>query len=288
MKDIILGKGFVGTSLSRFFKQTNTPHEIFSKKELDYTNKHTFKQYIQNNDNDIRTIINCSGYTGVPNVDACEDNKQLCFDYNVRYPLNVAQIGNEYGISVFHIGSGCIYSGHDKVYDEDDLPDFGFYSENSSYYSKCKHLFEELVKETDICYVLRIRIPFTPDMSSKNYFSKLLKYDTLINEQNSVTSLEDFNHFLLRFIMKSEEPGVYNVVNPEPVKADQVVELLKKYGLENPNWKFINVEELNTKAKRSNCVLSTTKIEQMGLALPNTLQSLERDIRYLSQQCKDR
>ena len=281
MYHVILGKGFVGTHLSHHFKRNNIDHKIFSQSELDYTDPNTFKDFLDTNDKDIKWVINCSGYTGVPNVDACEDNKELCYAYNVLYPMQVVKLCNQYKIPVIHIGSGCIYSGYEKEFTEEDTPNFGIYSNESSYYSKCKHVFETFAKEFN-CYVLRIRIPFTDILTRKNYFSKLLNYDTLINELNSVTSLNDFDEFVVRFISAKPEYGIYNVVNPEPVKAEEVVEILKDNKIVNSKWRFIELKDLNTKANRSNCVLTTDKIKDLGLQLPNTRTSLLRDISTLA------
>ena len=281
MYHVILGKGFVGTHLSHYFKRNNIDHKIFSQSELDYTDPNTFKDFLDTNDKDIKWVINCSGYTGVPNVDACEDNKELCYAYNVLYPMQVVKLCNQYKIPVIHIGSGCIYSGYEKEFTEEDTPNFGIYSNESSYYSKCKHVFETFAKEFN-CYVLRIRIPFTDILTRKNYFSKLLNYDTLINELNSVTSLNDFDEFVVRFISAKPEYGIYNVVNPEPVKAEEVVEILKDKEIVNSKWRFIELKDLNTKANRSNCVLTTDKIKDLGLQLPNTRTSLLRDISTLA------
>ena len=281
MYHVILGKGFVGTHLSHYFKQNNIDHKIFSQSELDYTDPNTFKDFLDTNDKDIKWVINCSGYTGVPNVDACEDNKEFCYAYNVLYPMQVVKLCNQYKIPVIHIGSGCIYSGYEKEFTEEDTPNFGIYSNQSSYYSKCKHVFETFAKEFN-CYVLRIRIPFTDILTRKNYFSKLLNYDTLINELNSVTSLNDFDEFVVRFINTKPEYGIYNVVNPEPVKAEEVIEILKDNKIVNSKWRFIELKDLNTKANRSNCVLTTDKIKDLGLQLPNTRTSLLRDISTLA------
>ena len=281
MYHVILGKGFVGTHLSHYFKQNNIDHKIFSQSELDYTDPNTFKDFLDTNDKDIKWVINCSGYTGVPNVDACEDNKEFCYAYNVLYPMQVVKLCNQYKIPVIHIGSGCIYTGYEKEFTEEDIPNFGIYSNESSYYSKCKHVFETFAKEFN-CYVLRIRIPFTDILTRKNYFSKLLNYDSLINELNSVTSLNDFDEFVVRFISAKPESGIYNVVNPEPVKAEEVVEILKDNKIANSKWRFIELKDLNTKANRSNCVLTTDKIKDLGLQLPNTRTSLLRDISTLA------
>jgi len=285
MSILILGKGFVGTHLSEYFKENNIQHTIYSQSELNYTDPKVLSSYLDKNKDGIDIVINCSGYTGVPNVDACEDNKELCYNYNVAYPMDVVSICNERQIQVIHIGSGCIYTGYEKEYTEDDKPNFGIFSDDSSYYSKCKHIFETFAKHLQ-CYVLRIRIPFTADWSRKNYFSKLVNYNSLISLNNSITSITDFNEFVVKFIQKiregTVEKGIYNVVNPYPVTAEEVVTLLQSHGIVNPNWEFISVDKLNTKAKRSNCVLSTEKIKKIGLELQPTHTSLLRDIHLLA------
>jgi 3,5-epimerase/4-reductase len=282
MQTLILGKGFIGTHLAHFFHKKNIPYINVSQKELNYVDPDVLDRYLSEHRTNIKWVISAFGYTGIPNVDACEDNKELCYNYNVLYPLNVIKGCEKYGIPVIHVGSGCVYTGYEKRYTEDDKPNFGIFSDSSSYYSKCKHIFETIAINHN-CYTFRIRIPFTSDTSAKNYFIKLLKYDTLINENNSITSITDFNEFVLKFINHNTVPfGIYNIVNPDPVKAEEIVSLLEKHNLKNPSWNFINIENLNTKANRSNCVLSTKKIDELHLSLPNTRNSLVRDIAILA------
>lgn len=287
-KIIILGNGFVGSNLAQHFEDQGVDYEIFAKKDIDYTNKKELQKYFDIEKCDIKCMINASGYTGVPNVDACEENKAFCWNMNVQYPLEVVALCNQNNIPIIHIGSGCIYSGYDKVYTEDDSPDFGTSSKDASYYSRCKHALETSSAAYNR-YIFRIRIPFTDELVPKNYFTKLLKYDTLINESNSVTSIKDFNVFVQKFVdMLGLVPyGVYNVVNTQPIKAQEVVEILKKNGLENSNWKYIETEDLDTVAKRSNCVLSTDKIKVLGLELPETFSSIKRDIEILAKKSLD-
>lgn len=287
-KIIILGNGFVGSNLAQHLEDQGIEYEIFAKKDLDYTNKKELKKYFDIEKNDIKCVINCSGYTGVPNVDACEDNQNFCWDMNVQHPLEVVALSHQNEIPIIHVGSGCIYSGYDKDYTEEDIPNFGVGSKDASYYSRCKHAFETSSSAYNR-YIFRIRIPFTDELVPKNYFTKLLKYDTLINESNSVTSIKDFNVFVQKFVdMLGLVPyGVYNVVNPQPIKAQEVVEILKENGLENPNWKFIQTKDLDTVAKRSNCVLSTDKIKLLGLELPETITSIKRDIEAMAKKSLD-
>lgn len=275
MSTLILGKGFIGTHLANYFASHDISYIHVSRVDVDYNSQSTLNTFIRSSN--INTVINCSGYTGVPNVDACETNKKLCYDYNVTYPLNVAATCNELGVPLYHIGSGCIYTGYDKEFTEKDEPNFGIHSDDSSFYSKCKHIFETAIRDENT-RILRIRIPFTSNVSSKNYIMKLLKYDTLISKKNSITSVTDFCLFLTQLIKLNPDHGIYNVVNPDPVTAKDVTAILQRHNIFNKNWKYIDVKDLETKAQRSNCILSTSKIKNLGLELPSAYDSLSRDI----------
>ena len=79
MNIIILGKGYVGNHLfntlsehsGRYGERPNV--QIFSKEELDYTDETSLMEEI--NTLDDTYVINCSGFTGRPNVDEGEKKK---------------------------------------------------------------------------------------------------------------------------------------------------------------------------------------------------------------------
>jgi len=277
---LVLGKGFIGSNLSSFFNEVDLEYEIYSKSMLDYTNTEKLAEFLDNNSKRFHCVINTSGYTGTPNVDGCEINKQECWKRNVIDTTNIVKVSNDFKLPVLQVGSGCIYNGQDKDYTEEDEPNFGLYSNDSSFYSKCKHA-SEILLDNYCVYILRIRIPFTFKNVSKNYLTKILNYDNLISEKNSVTSVTDLNNFLFRFlfILRDIPGGIYNVVNKSPITSKEVVDIMKQNCIENKNWNFIETSMLNTKAKRSNCTLSTKKIESLNLSLPNSYESIERDVK---------
>lgn len=284
MKDIlILGKGYVGTYLNKALTERALKVSTFKKEELDYTSSITLQRFLEKNLGRYEVIINCSGYTGVPNVDACESNKEACWFWNVEVPHNIVLSANIFGIPVFNVSSGCIYSGYEKEYTETDVPNFGLYSNVSSYYSKCKHACETILKDLFV-YTLRVRLPFDGTKGRKNYLNKLLNYNNLINYKNSMTSIEDFEKFIFKllFIYKQIPAGPINVCNEGAVDAEFVVNIMKKYNVVNPNWKFVDMSGIEIVANRSNCVLDTTKIKSLNLQLPPVEESLERDILLFS------
>jgi dTDP-4-dehydrorhamnose reductase len=277
MKILILGKGYIGNYLAITEEHIN--HEIIhiSKSDLNYEDPNIFKDFLEKEPNKFDWIINCSGYTGKPNVEACEYNKEICYHYNVTVPLYITKVANSFQIPIIHIGSGCIYDGYSQDYTEEDLANFGADSQFSSFYSKTKDTFEKLSEHLER-YIFRIRIPFNGIPEPKNYIWKLLHYDNLISQPNSVTNIDDLRTFVYKFIEKQRSLGIYNVTNKGYIEAKEVVEILKSYGLNNPKWTFVSVPEANFKVGRSNCILDTSKIENMGIGLPEVKESFKKSI----------
>lgn len=291
MKNILLlGKGFIGIPLHKKLAQSNYKSVIVSRKELDYFSPIQLKKFIRSYFTDFNgnllddvIIINCSGYTGIPNVDACEEDKENCFLYNTKLPVILNTFCNQNNAWLINVSSGCIYSGYEKEYTEEDIPNFGFFNEQSSFYSKTKHL-SELLLTTSKSSILRVRMPFCSFNTSKNILNKILKYPKLVNFNNSYTCLEDFILFVDQFIKNDfykTLPGIYNVVNPGISNAKFIVENLSKNNHINPNWEFVEIDSLKLKAKRSNCILSTNKIDSLGLLLPPVEESLLKCIEAL-------
>ena len=288
MKILILGKGYIGTAL---YKQLSTCYDVdfISQKEINYTKRSILKEYIERQKECVSLIINTCGYTGRPNVDACESNISDTWYYNVITPVNIQKVCKDLMIPLIHISSGCIYTGYDKEFTEEDEPNFGMMSNVSSWYSKTKHACEMMLVDTPV-YIFRIRMPFDESNSDRNILTKLLKYDNIINMKNSLTNIEDLCTFVLYFttdLLEEEVQypyGVYNVVNPSPIETQDIITRMKSVGLCNPNWKTISIDELHEKTltHRSNCVLSDQKIDSLKLKLPSTIDSLSRCLQSLA------
>jgi dTDP-4-dehydrorhamnose reductase len=281
---LIIGKGYISKYVKPCLEKN---HNIFhiSKKTLDYTNPSNLEKYLENKN--INWIVNCSGYTGVPNVDACEDHKEECYFYNVTVPLYITNTSNKFDIPVIHIGSGCVYSGYYKVYTELDSTNFGAGDYESSFYSKTKDAFEKISSDLKR-YIFRIRIPFNGVVEPKNYLYKLLNYDTLISYKNSITNTDDLVNFIKWFIEIEDgtdnelkniyNNSVFNVVNNGAIDGYEVTQIMQKYNLSNPNWKFVSAEEANFRVQRSNCVLESHYLEKFNLTLPSVYERMEESI----------
>ena len=224
-------------------------------------------------------VINCVGYTGKPNVDACEDEKDKCWQLNVTFPTLLASYCLRQNAKLINISSGCIYDGN-KNYEEEDWPDFGVNSSSSSWYSRTKHAAELSLNAFPNVYTLRVRMPICNDFNSgKNYLTKILKYNNLLEETNSKTIIEDLINVVHKIINIPDIPsGTYNCVNPNPLSTKEITKILDKAGMWNPHWKFIDYKELKNyiKANRSNCKLSTEKSRLYNIEMPSERESLER------------
>lgn len=266
---LILGKGYIGNKLHRYLKNCLYDVDIKSASELNYHDGKTLNAYLLNNG--INTVINCSGFTGKPNVDQGEIEKELCWDLNTTSPLRVNRICHNNCINYMHISTGCVYNGYEKNWTEEDSPNFGLFQNHSSFYSKSKHAFE--IMSADLRgIVLRIRMPFDYDSSYRNYLNKIKQYDNLLNLTNSKTYVPDLCRFIQKRLTNNyycwSGRETYNVVNPEPLKTEEICEILKTYGQHNSNWTFTTESKLKTIACRSNCVLDSTKANSVSELMP--------------------
>ena len=262
-KILILGHGYVGGYLYDRLKQDKNNDVTIVKREfLDYTDSSKVEQWLKKERAHFNYIVNCSGFTGRPNVDEGEKKPELCYELNTFTPLRISNLCKTYGINYIHISSGCIYTGYEKQFTEEDAPNFGLFSKESSTYSKSKHAYE---LGSDYGLIVRVRMPFCDQLHDRSYLTKILKYNNLINQVNSKTyipQLLDFIEHLLKGSYNCREKDIVNFVHPSALATDRVVEIMKQFHLKNPNWEWVQFEELNCTANRSNCVMSVEKLKQ--------------------------
>lgn len=270
MNIVLIGHGYVGNYIKNELEEVSKRFRWVKYRHVTHTEP-IFNLFHQD-DSPVDFIINAAGYTGVPNVDSCEllENRQKCIDGNVTYPLSLSGLN----IPVLHISSGCVYNGYPTGgYTEKDKPNFDF--GNGSFYSGSKALFQNLwygrgygTKD----YLFRIRMPFGPDTLNKNLLTKLSKYHKLIDKLNSVSYLPDVAKAAVYFALNHKDIpyGIYNAVNPEPVKTSDIAEMF------NFDKEWMNDAEFKTQAvaPRSNCTLNPAKMEQFFKFTP-THEALE-------------
>jgi len=283
----ILGaNGYLGSAYVTYFTENRIPYIPYSRsKDGDLLGKDNLFNFLKSNKPTF--LVNAAGYTGKPNVDACELDKEATYAGNVTLPMIVGETCETLSIPWGHVSSGCIYNGYDKDYEETDEPNFSFDNPPCSYYSGTKAEAESKIMEAfDKVFIWRLRIPFDENPNKRNYLTKVLNYDTLLNIKNSVSHKEDFVKATLQLVNKKCDSGIYNVVNTGHFTASDVLALFfEKYtnGLEDKNWRLIqSVEEfyqvVKTVTPRSNCVLSNKKLLDSGIKIRHVHEAMSSAI----------
>ena len=281
---VVLGaSGYIGSKFCNDLHSSRCEVVDVSRKEIDYTNGFVLKEFLKSQNT--RFLINAAGYTGKPNVDACELAKAHCLMGNAVLPGIIREVCEDLKLSWGHVSSGCIYSRRrpdGAGWKEDDVPNFSFRSPPCSFYSGTKALGEEVLDGAENCYIWRMRIPFNQERSSRNYLQKLLNYDSLLEAENSVSHLDEFVQKCLECFDKEVEPGIFNMTNPGSVTTMQVTAWMHEQGVTNKHFKFFEDEEqfMNKAAKtpRSNCVLDTTKAQKAGIGMRTVEEAMRESM----------
>jgi dTDP-4-dehydrorhamnose reductase len=281
---IIGGSGYVGAHIARALRLRQLGYRIVRRCDVDYTCPALLRRFLVGSD--VSVLINAAGFTGRPNVDACELAKTECLAGNALLPGVIRGVCEELGIPWGHVSSGCIYTGakaDGTGFSELDPPNFSFRQNNCSFYSGCKALGEELLEGAERCWIWRLRIPFSNRDSDRNYISKLLRYRRLLDARNSLSQLDEFAAACVDCIEREVPFGTYHLTNPGSVTTREVVDLIRSTGLADRTFDFFESEseflQVAAKTPRSNCVLETEKAAAAGLKMTPITEALEKAMR---------
>ncbi|OAM89524.1 sugar nucleotide-binding protein [Termitidicoccus mucosus] len=264
------GSGYVGQAYQQLLATKGIPFKNLRRAELDYTDAATLAAALKADRPDF--LINAAGYTGKPNVDACELHKAECLFGNAVLPGRIADACEAAGVPWGHVSSGCIYTGaraDDSGFTEDDAPNFTFRQNNCSFYSGTKALGEEVLAGRPNVYIWRLRIPFDNINNPRNYLTKLMRYERLLEAANSISQLHEFAAATFACREKRIPFGTYNVTNPGHITTREVVGLIRESGVCPKEYRFFADEnefmQIAAKTPRSNCIMSSAKLAAVGI-----------------------
>lgn len=254
MKILIFGNGYVGNHFLDFYGD----QAVMSSLRLEDYSK--VKAELEKEKPDV--VINCAGKTGRPNVDWCEDHKMETVTANVVAPLLLARACEALNLYMVHLGSGCVYEGYKdgQGFSEEDEPNF-----DGSYYSKTKAWSENILADFPVLQ-LRLRMPFDSRPGPRNFVTKITKYEKVISVPNSISVMDDFLMAADALIQK-RATGIFNMTNPGTIEHREILDLYKEIVDPTYHYELFSVEEMEqiTKARRSNCGLSSKKLEDYGI-----------------------
>ena len=275
------GSGYVGQAYQKLLTSKRIAFKNLQRKDLDYTDVATLVEALRSDKPDF--LINAAGYTGKPNVDACEVDKANCLFGNAMLPGRIAEACEITNTPWGHVSSGCIYTGtreNGTEFTEADAPNFTFRQNNCSFYSGTKALGEEILKDAANVYLWRLRIPFNNIESPRNYLTKLIRYENLLEASNSISELNEFVAATFACWENHIPFGTYNVTNPGYVTTREVVELIQASGVCSKEFKFFKNEsdfmEKAAQTPRSNCIMSSAKLAAAGIQMTPVKEAIRQ------------
>lgn len=274
------GSGYVGGAYQALFQSKKISFRSLSRSEVDYSRPEVLRDFLRQNRPDF--LLNAAGYTGKPNVDASEDQKLNCLMANAVLPGVIAEVCESEKIPWGHVSSGCIFLGakpDGSGFTEEDAPNFSFRTNNCSFYSGTKALGEEILAAHKNCYIWRLRIPFNEVDNDRNYLSKLMKYERLVDVRNSISQLDEFVRATWECWEKRVPFGTYNVTNPGSITTREVAAMIEKHGLARHAFQFFKNEaefmQKAAKTPRASCVMDSSKLLKTGIHLTEVHEALE-------------
>lgn len=278
------GNGYVGKAIQKNLTGRGLPFFVASRASSDYSSRDVLVKMLREFRPEF--LINAAGYTGKPNVDACEIHKTECLDGNAVLPGVIRAACEQTQTAWGHVSSGCIFTGakeNGAGFTENDATNFSFRQNNCSFYSGTKALGEELLQGAEQCFVWRLRIPFNEVDSPRNYISKMMRYDRLLMATNSLSQLDEFANACVDSWLQRIPFGTYNLTNPGSVTTKDVIRLILKHRLVEKSFQFFESDEqfmqLAARTPRSNCVLDSGKAIAAGLKLAPVEDALETAVR---------
>lgn len=302
---VLGGAGWAAGVFRRALARRGIEHVPLSRRELAYDRFGPLREALTRLRP--RFVINAAGFTGKPNVDACENARGETLRGNVALPLTVAHACEATATPWGHVSSGCIYSGaklggvvHPDLlapetaalvasgvavegFTEEDRPNFSFDAPPCSFYSGSKALAESVLAGAPRTYVWRMRLPFDEHHGPRNLLSKLLAYPMLYQNLNSISHLGQFVDACLDLWLGGAPFGTYNLTNPGFVSTREIAALLEQHLVPGRVFRFFADDAAfyagAARAPRSNCVLDSSKALAAGAKLAPVREALEDALR---------
>jgi len=187
---------------------------------------------------------------------------------NLYSPTVIAIIGNKYGIHYAYLGTGCIftYDGDEHPYEEER----GGFAECAkpnffgSSYSIVKGYTDMIMKMFDNVLNVRIRMPITDEINSRNFITKITTYNKICSISNSMTVLPELLPVMIDMCEK-KVTGTVNLTNPGLISHNEILEMYREIVDKDFTWNNFSIEEQRQilASERSNNFLDTSRLESM-------------------------
>ncbi len=261
MNILLLGKsGLLGQALFRVFSN----HHVITApthRELDVTNQHQLKEYIENRSLDF--VINATGYT---KVDEAESHKDGAFLINVASVKYLAQILAFKNIPLVHFSTDYIFNGSKN----DGYEESASHSPISVYGASKAAGEQEILNTLESFYLIRTSWIFGP--GGKNFVDTMIELRhknpnkplrVVSDQRGCPTYTLDLAQAVFR-LLEGKNYGIYHIVNGGNCSWYEFAqEIFHQLGVPQEIVP-ITSQELKRPAKRPACsVLKNTKLPSL-------------------------
>jgi len=203
---------------------------------------------------------------------------------NLYGPIVLSSICKKYGKHFTYLGTGCIFDYDDKHmfgdettgFKEEDTPNFF-----GSSYSIVKGFTDRLMHNlynTDVLNI-RIRMPITGEVNSRNFITKITNYKKICSIPNSMTVLDNLLPVMIQYALDNRT-GTINLTNPGLITHNEILYMYKEIVDPSFTWENFSIDEQNKilASKRSNNCLDTTLLE---LDNTNNIKPIKEAVREM-------
>ena len=282
---VLLGaNGYVGSAIAARLRQLDVAFVAPTRGDLDLTSRDAVAAWFAGKKPEF--VINAVGFTGRPNIDGTEIEKWRCLQANTVVPGVLADVLGGRGIRWGHVSSGCLFNGarpDGSGFTEQDDPEFVISDPRAGWYAHTKWMAEKLLRDVPGVVIWRLRIPFESRDNERNYLTKLMRYDRLLEVRNSISQLEEFAAAAVQSLQERIPDGIYNATNPGSVLTSEVAGVLERHGICRKEFQYFSGEDEFLSAPgrvyRASCVLDPRKLAAHGIQMLDVRESLERTLR---------
>ena len=228
-------------------------------------------------------VVNTAAKT---NIDWCEIHRDVTFKVNVLGSDNIAKLCSERGNYLVQFSSGCLQQSlgpNDVKREGDPITPLCFYAWTKAW---SEHLITDRCERDGLrALFIRPRLLMSSRLSNRNSILKLLTYSRFVDVEQSATIADDMVSAVWELVAQ-RAVGPYNVANPGLISPWEIARMLKE--TIDPTFSPIKipVDDLNafTRVRRIRTVLSTDRLQERHIELPEIKPSVRSVLRALKPQ----
>lgn len=209
---------------------------------------------------------------------------------NLYSPMILALISNKCDIHYAYLGTGCIFTYDDEHPYEEELNGFKEDSKPNffgSSYSIVKGYTDMIMKMFNNVLNVRIRMPITDEINSRNFITKITTYKNICSIHNSMTVLPELLPIMVDMCDK-KVTGTVNLTNPGLISHNEILEMYREIVDKDFKWDNFSIEEQRQilASERSNNFLDTSRLE--SLYKVKNIKDSVRDVLYKMKETQEK